>query len=100
MPSSVLNVTRRSRTERTAPRPGTVLTPLPPAPGALLAKSSTGRSLTPTSLLSVLRLRIEGVAQTVTEEIDGQHRHQQGEAGEVDQVRLRRSHRALGLVQH
>src|SRR5438046_1729013 len=89
MPSSVLNSTVRLRTESTgSPRP----TPAPT------------KSVEPTndrSLTSAHRLRIERVAQPVTEEVHREHGQQDHEAREEDLIEATEfGSRAFRLRQH
>src|SRR5438552_2608421 len=80
-PSSVGNSTCRSRTERMAP-------------SGISASSTGSRSV------SVGRLRVQGIAQAVAEEIDRKHGQEDEQTGEVDQIRDAGADGALRLGQH
>src|SRR5437588_7828408 len=75
-PSSVGNCTRRSRTDTTG-------SPAADGDDASFCRSTKGST---GGRSSVGGLWVKSVSQTVAEEVHGQHRHQEEQAGEVDQV--------------
>src|SRR3954471_17620041 len=95
-PSSLGKATNRFRTESTAST-GTSAG----RSGSTDCSSSTGTSpLTLTPYRSPDGLGVEGVAQAVADEVHAHHGDEDGEAREVQEVRLRRADVALGVGQH
>src|SRR5438270_11924562 len=99
-PSSLGKATNRFRTESTAST-GTSAG----RSGSTDCSSSTGTSLLLTRVPAHPRgrvdgLRVEGVAQAVADEVHAHDGEEDGEAREVQEVRLRRTDVALGVGQH
>src|SRR4051794_20314781 len=91
-PSSVGKLTERSRTESSGP----LVAPFVDSttrPAGSMGLRSAGTSV-------ALALGIEGVAQTVADEVHCQYREQDHDSGRIQKVRLRGPDVALGVGQH